>query len=118
MKRMKRTLITAMSVGALATAILASGSMFSSLNAQTARAQDAAAPAVAVQTTTFDVEKMTCALCPVTVKTAMGRVEGVQSVEVDFASKTAKAVFDPSVTSVAAIAAASTNAGYPAHAKD
>jgi mercuric ion binding protein len=60
------------------------------------------------------VENMTCALCPVTVRTAMERVPGVKSVAVDFKAKTATVVFDPSVTTVEAIAAASTNAGYPA----
>ena len=42
------------------------------------------------------------------------RVEGVRSVEIDFEAKTATVTFDPSIASVEAIAAASTNAGYPA----
>ena len=63
---------------------------------------------------TFIVENMSCALCPVTVKAAMQRVPGVKSVEIDFKAKTAAVVFDPSVTTVEAIASASTNAGYPA----
>ena len=68
----------------------------------------------AVQTRTFTVEKMTCAACPVTVKAAMSRVEGVRSVEVDFESKTATVTFDPAVTTADEIAQASANAGYPA----
>jgi mercuric ion binding protein len=48
------------------------------------------------------------------VKKAMQGVEGVSSVAVDFDAKTATVVFDPSVTNVARIAEASTNAGYPA----
>jgi mercuric ion binding protein len=35
---------------------------------------------------------------------------------VDFASKTARATYDPRRTNAATIAAASTNAGYPARA--
>ncbi|WP_025030040.1 heavy-metal-associated domain-containing protein [Nitratireductor aquibiodomus] len=66
------------------------------------------------QTATFDVPGMTCALCPVTVRKAMEGVEGVRSVVVDFDSRTATVTFDPSVTTVVAIAAASANAGYPA----
>ena len=66
------------------------------------------------QTATFDVPSMTCALCPVTVRKAMEGVEGVRSVVVDFDSRTATVTFDPSVTTVVAIAAASANAGYPA----
>ena len=66
------------------------------------------------ETVTLTVEKMTCALCPFTVSTALEKVEGVSSVDVDFASKTAKVTFDDAVTDVITIAAASTNAGYPA----
>ncbi|PSM16055.1 MULTISPECIES: cation transporter [unclassified Nitratireductor] len=66
------------------------------------------------QTATFDVPGMTCALCPVTVRKAMEGVEGVRQVEVDFDARTATVVFDPSVTTIEAIAAASANAGYPA----
>ena len=67
-----------------------------------------------LRSATFVVAKMTCATCPITVKKAMSAVQGVRSVEVDFESKTATVEFDPKVTNVAAIAAASTNAGYPA----
>ncbi len=45
-------------------------------------------------TQTFAVENMTCPACPFTVKKAMARVEGVSSVTVDFAAKTATAVFE------------------------
>lgn len=44
----------------------------------------------------------------------MERVEGVRSVKIDFDSKTATVVFDPILASPEAIAAASTNVGYPA----
>ena len=63
---------------------------------------------------TFSVANLTCPTCPIAVKTAMQRVAGVRSVKVDFQTKRATVVFDPKVTNVAAIAAASTNAGYPA----
>ena len=69
----------------------------------------------ALKTETFNIEKMTCATCPITVKKAMGKVSGVSSVDVDFQAKTAKVTFDPKRTDVSAIASASTNAGYPAH---
>lgn len=80
-------------------------------------AQSSAVQAAAVQSATFAVENMTCALCPVTVKTAMERVHGVRSVAIDFAAKTATVAFDPAVTTTEAIAAASANAGYPASVK-
>lgn len=80
-----------------------------------AQAQSAVAAAES-QSATFAIENMTCALCPVTVRKAMEGVSGVKSVSVDFDNKTATVVFDPAVTDRAAIAAASTNAGYPAAA--
>ena len=46
----------------------------------------------------------------------MERVKGVRSANVDFDTKTATVVYDPRVTNLGAIAAASTNAGYPARA--
>ncbi len=66
------------------------------------------------QSQTFKVEKMSCATCPITVKKAMQRVDGVKSVKVDLDSKTAVAVYDPSVTTAEKIAAASTDVGFPA----
>ena len=48
----------------------------------------AALAAVTEQQATFAIENMTCALCPVTVKTAMEKVAGVKSVTVDFDAKT------------------------------
>ncbi len=66
------------------------------------------------QTATFIIEKMTCAACPIIVKKAMQAVEGVDNVKVDFDEKTAIVVFDPTVTTLEQIGAASTNAGYPA----
>lgn len=77
-------------------------------------AQSTAVQAEAIESATLAVDNMTCALCPLTVKTAMERVEGVRSVTVDFGAKTATVTFDPAVATVDAIAAASANAGYPA----
>ena len=65
-------------------------------------------------TQTFAIEKMTCALCPITVKKVMQRVNGVKLVDVNFDLKTAAVVFDSSKTTAEEIAAASTNVGYPA----
>jgi len=83
---------------------------------RSAPAQESAPPTVAanLETKVFRVEQMTCATCPITVKTAMASVRGVAAVEVDFESKTARVTFDPAVATPEQIAAASTNAGYPA----
>jgi mercuric ion binding protein len=67
------------------------------------------------RTVTFAVENMTCASCPYTVKQSMASVPGVTRVNVSFEAKTATVTFDDSKATADAIAAASTNAGYPAH---
>lgn len=73
-----------------------------------------AAPAgAAPQTVTLAVEKMTCAACPITVKTALSRVPGVTDVSVSFEKKQATVVFDDAQTTVAALTRATTDAGYP-----
>lgn len=66
------------------------------------------------QNLSLSIENMTCAICPITVKTALGKVNGVLSVNVDLESNTAKVTYDDLVTDPQSVAAASTNAGYPA----
>ena len=65
-------------------------------------------------TVKFSVEKMTCATCPISVRKAMERVDGVKSVEVDFETKMATVIFDASVTTASDISNASTDVGFPA----
>jgi mercuric ion binding protein len=76
-----------------------------------------AAPAWAgPQTVTLAVSKMTCAACPITVKTALSRVRGVTAVSVSFEKQQATVVFDDAQTTVAALTRATTDAGYPSTA--
>lgn len=65
------------------------------------------------RTVTLKVENMTCALCPVTVRKALKAIDGVQKVEVSFANKTAIVLFEDGKTTIPALTAATTNAGYP-----
>jgi periplasmic mercuric ion binding protein len=111
---MKRSLIIIAAIGGLAIAGFAVANMTSSGNA-TASATDAAA---VEKTQVFAIENMTCASCPITVKTAMKKVDGVSSVDVDFEAKTATVVYDPAIATAEQIANASTNAGYPASPAD
>ena len=69
----------------------------------------------AERTVTFAVDNMTCASCPYIVKSSMAAVPGVAKVAVSLQAKTATVIFDDAKTNPAAIAAASMNAGYPAH---
>ena len=66
----------------------------------------------------YAIENMTCATCPITVRQAMRRVDGVHNVEVDFTAKTATATYDPTVTSAAEVAEASDSVGFPAKTID
>ena len=66
------------------------------------------------QTVSMSIEKMTCALCPLTVRKAMERVDGVHEVKVNFDTKIAIVTFDDSITTAAKVANASTDVGYPA----
>jgi mercuric ion binding protein len=68
----------------------------------------------AEQTVRMQVENMTCAACPIAVRTAVERVPGVKKVKVDLASKTATIVFDDAQATVDSIAEASRLAGFPA----
>ena len=65
-------------------------------------------------TQSFNVENMTCGTCPISVKTAMSRVEGVKTVDVNFETKIATVVYDPKRTNAELIAQASSSIGFPA----
>ena len=66
------------------------------------------------ETVTFDVDKMTCATCPIVVRKAMLRVDGVKEVSIDLDSKTAVVTYDVELTTPAEIESASTEVGFPA----
>ena len=75
-------------------------------------------PALASQkTVTLLVPGMTCSACPITVKAALKRVDGVSSVQVRYEERDATVTFDDDKTSVDAITQATTNAGYPSTLK-
>jgi mercuric ion binding protein len=75
-------------------------------------------PALAAQqTVTLSVPGMTCSACPITVKAALNRVEGVNAVDVRYEERDATVTFDDAKTSVEALTQATTNAGYPSTLK-
>ena len=65
------------------------------------------------QTAVLDVQNLTCSLCPVTVKKALQKLLGVEDATVDFDHKTATVKFDPAKANTAALAKATTDAGFP-----
>lgn len=105
---MKNILLIASAVGATALGGLA-------VIAQSFGDATVLASAEAIQASAqFSIENMTCATCPISVHKAMKRVDGVESVEIDYETKIATVVYNPALTTPADIAAASTNVGYPA----
>ena len=71
----------------------------------------------APQTVTLSVPDMTCAACPITVKKALSRVEGVNEVDVSFEKLEATVTFDDARATVQALTQATANAGYPSDLK-
>lgn len=77
-----------------------------------------ASPAWAViQTVTLSVPGMNCAACPITVKTALSRVEGVRKINVRLDEREAVVTFDDSKTNIKTLTEATKNAGYPSSLK-
>lgn len=85
--------------------------------ASLALAAAASAAVAAPQTVTLSVPGMTCAACPITVKKALTKVEGVTKAEVSYEKRQATVTFDDSKASVQKLTKASADAGYPATVK-
>lgn len=61
---------------------------------------------------------MNCAMCPITVKKALTKVDGVSRAEVSYEDKEAMVTFDDEKTSADALIEATTNAGFPSTIKN
>jgi mercuric ion binding protein len=66
------------------------------------------------RTVTLTVEKMTCALCAVTVTKVIKRVQGVIQVSVDYDTKRTTVRYDDAITTWQEVAGASASVGFPA----
>ena len=71
----------------------------------------------ATQTVALAVPGMTCAACPLTVKQAISKVDGVNKVNVSFDKREAVVTFDDAKASVQKLTQATENAGYPSSVK-
>lgn len=67
----------------------------------------------ASKTVTLKVPGMTCPACPITVKKALNKVDGVSKVEVRYEQKQAVVTFDDKKTDTKALIKATTDAGFP-----
>ena len=71
----------------------------------------------ATKTVTLSVPGMNCATCPITVKKALSKVEGVVEAKVTWEPKEAVVTYDDTKTTPAALTKATENAGYPSTVK-
>ncbi len=71
----------------------------------------------ATQTVTLFVPGMTCAACPITVKKALSKVEGVSRIDVASKKREVVVTFDDTKTSVEKLTKATKDAGYPSSVK-
>jgi mercuric ion binding protein len=76
----------------------------------------AAGPAIAAEeTVTLAVKGMYCSACPYIVKQSLAKISGVGDVAVSYEKQTAIVTYDDQKTTLAALTAATTRAGYPSH---
>ena len=79
-------------------------------------ALSAAGTAMAAEkTVTLAVDNMYCSACPHIVKQSLSKVAGVKAAAVSYEKKTATITYDDQQTTLAALTAATTQAGYPSH---
>ena len=75
-------------------------------------------PAAAAQkTVVLSVPSMNCAACPITVRKALEKVSGVQTVKATLEPPEAVVTFDDARASVEQLTEATKNAGYPSSVK-
>lgn len=80
----------------------------------------AVAQGAELKTITLGVDKMTCNLCPITVKKALQKLGGVAEVETKYEGSGvgwAKVTYDPAKVKVDDLTFATEEAGYPSHVK-
>lgn len=71
-------------------------------------------PVTAVErTVTLSLPTMDCPVCPITVKKALNKVDGVGKAVVDFDKRRATVTFDDARASTEQLVKATTDAGYP-----
>ncbi len=67
----------------------------------------------ATKTVTLDVPGMTCPVCPITIKKALNKVQGVSRVNVNYEKKQAVVTFDDTKADTKTLVEATTDAGFP-----
>ena len=76
------------------------------------------APAwAAMQTVTLLVPEMSCAACPITVKKALSKLNGVSKIDINIAQREAIVTFDNAKTNTQALTKTTQDAGYSSSVK-
>lgn len=70
------------------------------------------------RTVKLEISRMVCPACPITVKKALKKVDGVLQADVSFENKEATVTFDDAKTNVDQLVKATGNAGFPAKKKE
>ncbi|PKH70385.1 mercuric transport protein periplasmic component [Stenotrophomonas sp. Betaine-02u-21] len=70
------------------------------------------------KTVTLSVPSMTCATCPITLKKALSKVDGVIEAKVTWEPKEAVVTYDDTKTTPANFTKATENVGYPSTVKE
>ena len=65
------------------------------------------------RTVKLSVPSMNCAMCPITVRKALEKVDGVKQADVDYKTKSAVVIYDDQKASVDLLTKATQDAGYP-----
>ncbi len=71
----------------------------------------------ATQTVTLSVPDMSCPACPITVKKALSRVDGVGKINVSLEKREAIVAFDDTKTNIKKLIEATASAGFPSSLK-
>jgi periplasmic mercuric ion binding protein len=68
----------------------------------------------AEKSVTLSIPSMDCAACPITVKQALTKVDGIKAVSSNLAKRQTKVTFDDAKVTPALITQTTRNAGFPA----
>lgn len=71
----------------------------------------------ATHSVTLSIPGMTCSACPITIRTALKRVTGVEKIGIDETKKLVTVTYDDSKTNVQALTQTTRDAGYPSSVK-
>ncbi|CAN5270818.1 mercury resistance system periplasmic binding protein MerP [soil metagenome] len=75
------------------------------------------AASAAQRTVTLSVPTMDCDTCPITIRAAVLKVPGVDKAVVSYRTREARITYDDARTDLAALTAATADAGYPSFEK-